>query len=86
MLNEQGQRVLSLSGYREGMSTGPHLHYQLMGDLGGTEVNSPKWNMYADRRTRFLDAFGSTGSMYAGGDYMNYYYDINNLKERLAIR
>ncbi len=38
------------------------------------------------RRNQFLDAFGSTGSMYAGGGYMNYYYDINNLKERLAIR
>ena len=67
-------------------ATGVHLHYQLMGDLGGTAANSPKWNMYVDRRNRFLDAFGSTGSMYAGGDYMNYYYDINNLKERLAIR
>lgn len=67
-------------------ATGVHLHYQLMGDLGGTSADSSNWNMYSDRRNQFLDAFGSTGSMYAGGDYMNYYYDINNLKERLAIR
>ena len=64
---------------------GSHLHYQLMGNLQGFTKTSTKWNMLNDRRNFFLNKFGATDSYYANGDYKNYYYDINNIQERLGL-
>ena len=71
-----------------GMSTGPHLHYQLMGNLVGVPATSKQWNMLADRRNKFLNNSGvasvknwtyentKTQNYYAShNDYQNFYYN-----------
>ena len=41
-----------------GISTGEHLHYQLMGNLGRLNYDDPKWNMNSGRRDYFLNKLG----------------------------
>lgn len=41
-----------------GISTGEHLHYQLMGNLGGLNYDDPKWNMNSGRRDYYLNKLG----------------------------
>ena len=87
----------ALIGYMgtTGDSTGSHLHYQLMGNMGGRSLTptSSQWDMYRERRDTFLSFFGgvSTGnwidrttfsSNYWNADYKNFYYNTNNFLKR----
>lgn len=60
-----------------GTGTGPHLHYQLMGNLIGVGENNEKWNMLNYRRDYFLNKFGYNGAIYSNAPYYNYYYNTN---------
>jgi murein DD-endopeptidase MepM/ murein hydrolase activator NlpD len=77
-----------------GLGTGTHLHYQLMGDLGGTSYTSSQWDMYQQRRNTLLVQSGlipasdySIKKTYSSNyysvveDYRNFYYNVNAMRE-----
>ena len=67
---------------------GNHLHYQLIGDLQGTEETSSSWKMLEFRRNYFLNRIGSSsqGTYISGSGYNTYYYDVNFLQKKLNIK
>ncbi|MDC7124043.1 MAG: M23 family metallopeptidase [Spirochaetales bacterium] len=81
-----------------GMSTGPHLHWQLMGDQAGYRPTSDNWDMYSDRRDTFLNFLGipstsswsdtptSTNNYWADKkQYMNFYYNTNSVYQSMGL-
>lgn len=75
-----------------GISTGEHLHYQLMGNLGGLANNDGhndiRWNMLQSRRDYFLNQLGITSTTnYSTSptSTQNYYvtYGLNSNNERV---
>jgi murein DD-endopeptidase MepM/ murein hydrolase activator NlpD len=77
---------------------GTHLHYQLMGDLGGQGLDptSVEWDMYRNRRDTFLSLVGSrpmwdysvlptSTQNYWSQNYSNFYFDSNEVMRRLGI-
>jgi murein DD-endopeptidase MepM/ murein hydrolase activator NlpD len=78
---------------------GTHLHYQLMGNIGGGSngPTSPVWDQYRYRRDRLLSVVGSPSSSdwtasatsvrnyWSSDPYYNFYFNTNNLTRRMNI-
>ena len=80
------------TGYGKADYYAEHLHYQLMGNLGGQSnnkgANDPKWNMLQSRRDYFLKQLGITSTTnYSTSptSTQNYYvtYGLNSNNERV---